>query len=351
MRENTDTLTHSPLTPVTRQQQHPATSAASVPSHVTLQCVLAECHSHSLLCVECDCSAMSNTFTPLADLVSDDDDRGSGSGSDNDSGSSEDSYDDEKQLGNGHAPSSLRLRLQTATEQLAFRHPQHVFVALQLLEALLADCAPHDSGIIIQCYAHRGTAHMLLALLTCRDEQYAHTLTHYDQAIDGLITAMQLCHATTMTDSSGEVDTEVIDLDRDQAVYAIGMDLEHTTQLRQQVVSAEARKQAMLERSNEERDKVKAGMGDTKWKRQTGNSHFADKRRQLVEQLKELRAVLQKIDDTQHERERLETFEAQQKVVMRQRKETAKRQKEQRVQKRPDSDEQLAKKRVWRRKQ
>jgi HD superfamily phosphohydrolase len=282
---------------------------------------------------------MSNSFNVLAESASDD---GTGSNS------SREFCGDGQQSVGGYGHSPLRLRLRTAKIQLAQRFVEPVIAALELLESLLADCTPHDSGIVIQCHAHRGTAHMLLALFTCSKELYAKTLMHYEQAITEMTTAMLLCHTTSTADTSSEADKERLEKDRRRAADAISIDLGYSTQLRDRLVAAESRKQLMLDRSYDERDRVRADMGEVQWKQQRGNSQYVDKRRQMNKQLRELRAVLSKIDETEQDREALQTFEAQQQIMMPQTRENDKKPKEQQAQTRPL---QRTKRRVWRKKQ
>ena len=272
-----------------------------------------------------------------------------------DDGSSADGEDDTKQQ---PAPqpalrySPLRLPLQTATHLLAQRSPQPVAAALDMLDSLLAECTPDDAGLLIQCYAHRGSAHMLLALFACRAEQYGDTLRQYEAAIDDMSTAMSLCHTVPASDeAASDADVERLRRDCTEAAAAVSIELDYTRQLRDQLLAAEARKQALMDRWNEERDQVKSQMGETRWKAQSGGSSYADRRRLLAQQIRELRAVLDRIDETADERNSL-LFDARQQVVRPQsRASNTGQELQQRRQGGPGAEPQRPKVQVWRKKQ
>ena len=243
-------------------------------------------------------------------------------------GSSSDSSDSDGTEDNLplHQLSPLQLRLHAAELLLAQRDGDAFLQALLMFESIRDECRADESdetGALIRCHAHSGTAHMRLALLDCKKEEYEHALFRYEAAIADMECAMQLCHAST---ASLDGDTEQLDrdgLERDRllAAKAISMDLEHVTQLRDDLLTAQQRKQAALDRSCQARDEVKLLVGDTKWKALRGKSQYAEKRLALQRSLRAIQVALQKIDDTGLERERLRQFGEQQKVIKRERKE------------------------------
>ena len=231
---------------------------------------------------------------------------------DNDSDSSSSSSSDEGDSKEPTCPrrSALRLRLKGAEAELqkscGHRDQGRVEHALQLFHFIRLECSLADSGTVIRCHAHSGTGHMLLAMFNCKTEHFAETLLRYEAAIAEMETAMELCQSSTdYVESPETIDSARLERDRARAADAIKMDLEQVTQLRDELDRAELRKQAAIVCSYSERDAVKLAMGESQWKAQRGTSLYTDKRKELNRALRDIRRVLRKIDETEHQRERL----------------------------------------------
>ena len=253
---------------------------------------------------------MSNSFGVLS----------SASGSDSSDGSAE-----EEDQTPRHSLSSLHLRLHEAEHLLAQRSLEAVLQALIIFEEVSrAECGPEDVGALIRCHAHSGSAHMLLALLDCRKEEYGQALLRYEAAIADMRSAAmaplpRLTCLTRPRRSAPRSRPARLSgaLDRLVAARAISMDLEHVTRLRDDLMLAQQRKQAAFDRSCQARDVVKQQMGDNQWRALRGNSDYATKRNALQQSLRAIQVVLQKIDDTAMEREQLRQFGEQQRAARR----------------------------------